>query len=65
MVGFLSGGRRRAIEAIRAEVEAKYAERLNAAAGAEKELLKKQIKAEIQERIKKSVPPGALYWARR
>jgi hypothetical protein len=61
MVGFVSGGRRRAIEAIRAEVEAKYAGQLNAAAGAEKMLLKKQIEAEIRVRLKEVAPPNALY----
>ena len=64
MLGFIRGGRQRAIQAIQAEVNAKYAEQLNAASAAEKKLLKKKIEAEIQEWIKKSAPPGAHYWVR-
>jgi hypothetical protein len=65
MLSIVSGGRGRAIEAIRAEVEAKYAEQLKAASAAEKKLLKKQIEAEIRETIKTIAPPGALYGVHR
>jgi hypothetical protein len=60
MLPFVDDGHERATKAIRAEVEASYAQQLQAASAAEKKLLKK-IEAEIRELIKAIAPPDALY----
>jgi hypothetical protein len=61
MLPFVDDGHERATKAIRAEVEASYAQQLQAATAAEKKLLKKKLEAEIRERIKATAPPHALY----
>jgi hypothetical protein len=61
MLPFVDDGHERATKAIRAEVEARHAEQLNAATAAGKTLLKKKIEAEILEKIKAIAPPDALY----
>jgi hypothetical protein len=61
MLPFVDDGHERATKAIRAEVEATYAQQLQAASAAEKNLSKKEIEAEIRERIKVIAPPDALY----
>ena len=61
MLPIVDDGHERAAEAIRAEVDAKFAQQLKAASAAEKKLLKKKIEAEIRDRIKASAPPDAMY----
>jgi hypothetical protein len=61
MLPFVDDGHERATTSIRAEVEARYAQQLNAASATENKLLKKRIDAEIRERIKALAPPNALY----
>jgi hypothetical protein len=61
MLPFVDDGHERATKAIRAEVEASYAQQLEAASAVEKKLLKKKIEAVIRARIKAIAPSDALY----
>jgi hypothetical protein len=62
---FVLDGRERAREAsfdgIRAQVEAEYAERLQAANWARRLLLKAEMRREIERRLDRIAPPDALY----
>ncbi len=63
--GIVSDGGNRAyqanIKAVRAEVEKKYADQLVEAGFWKRIKLRRQIEKEVQKRMKKIAPPGALY----
>jgi len=61
MESFVDDGYERALAAIRAEVQAKYAEQLKCASRAERRTVKTKIEAEIREAIDRWAPPSALY----
>jgi hypothetical protein len=61
MESFVEDGPERAEKAIRAQVQAKYAEQLTCAKWSERRVLKRKMKAEIREAIQRLAPPSALY----
>jgi hypothetical protein len=61
MLPFVEDGYARACKAIRAEVESKYAEQLQAATPDERRMLLKKIDAEVRAMIRQKAPPEALY----
>ena len=61
MESFVADGPERAEKAVRAQVQEKYAQQWKCATGAERRALRKQMKAEIREAIKRLAAPSALY----
>jgi hypothetical protein len=61
MLRFIHGGYGRAVDGIRAEVEAKYAERLKRATPTECKVLRKRMKLEIRAAMKAKAPKHGLY----
>lgn len=59
--GFVADGYERTREAIRAQVEAEYAEQLKKASPEEAARLKPQMAREIEERLRTKAPREALY----
>jgi hypothetical protein len=59
--GFLPDGRDRAIEAMRAEIEAKYADELEKADRVRAEALCKLIEHELEELAERFAPRNGLY----
>lgn len=54
--------RKASIDKIRAQVEAKYSERLRAANWARRLLLKAEMRREVERRLDRIAPPDALYF---
>ena len=61
MDSFVANGAERAEKAVRAQIQAKYAEQLKCATWSERRALRKKINAEIREAVERSAPPSALY----
>jgi hypothetical protein len=61
MLRFVNGGRQNAVDAIRNQVEKKYAKRLKAATADGRKILLAMIEREIKAMIKHKAPPGGLY----
>jgi hypothetical protein len=61
MFSFVDDGYEQACKAIRAEVESKYAEQLEAATADDRKVLLSRIEAEVQVMIKRKAPSGGLY----
>ena len=63
--GFVENGRKRLLAGLRpvvkAQVEAEFAERLAAAAMADRAVLRREIEREIATRIQRFSSPDALY----
>jgi hypothetical protein len=61
MFSFLNDGYARAVKGIRAEIEAKYAERHSRATGAERKSIGKAMQAEIKQAIEQLNLRRAVY----